>query len=132
MIPGLLRLGYEPEDAADYAIAACWEFIIPRVGADVANIGALSFPKVVDRAFRGYLKECDTFDQFMMRVKKALIDQANAICDSIKDLWFVPSPFMNVMMGCDVSQGPNTTTSAFTAPASPPPPIPGGGPAVRV
>lgn len=105
VIPGLLRLGYEPEDAADYAIAACWEFIIPRVGADVANIGALSFPKVVDEAFRGYLKECDTFDQFMMRVKKALIDQANAICDSIKDLWFVPSPFMNVMMGCDVSQG---------------------------
>lgn len=105
VIPGLLRLGYEPEDAADYAIAACWEFIIPRVGADVANIGALSFPKVVDEAFRGYLKECDTFDQFMMRVKKALIDQANAICDSIKDLWFVPSPFMNVMMGCHVSQG---------------------------
>lgn len=105
VIPGLLRLGYEPEDAADYAIAACWEFIIPKVGADVANIGALSFPKVVDEAFRGYLKECDTFDQFMMRVKKALIDQANAICDSIKDLWFVPSPFMNVMMGCDVSQG---------------------------
>ena len=49
VVDGLVRLGYDLEDARNYAIAACWEFIIPAVGADVANIGALSFPKVIDK-----------------------------------------------------------------------------------
>ncbi len=52
VIPALVKLGYAPEDAADYTVAACWEFIIPGLGMEIANIGALSYPKAVDRAFR--------------------------------------------------------------------------------
>ena len=37
----MTKLGYDLKDARDYAVAACWEFIIPRVGGDVANIAAL-------------------------------------------------------------------------------------------
>ena len=48
VIPALVELGYDRKDAVNYVTAACWEFIIPKVGADVANIGALSFPKVMD------------------------------------------------------------------------------------
>ena len=29
VIPALIAIGYEPEDARDYTVAACWEFIIP-------------------------------------------------------------------------------------------------------
>ena len=29
VIPGLIELGYAPEDAQNYVVAACWEFIIP-------------------------------------------------------------------------------------------------------
>ena len=55
-IPGLLRLGYEEADARNYAMAACWEFIIPGRGMDIPNIGALSFAGVVDQALREGLR----------------------------------------------------------------------------
>jgi len=32
VIPGLIAHGYEPEDARDYTVAACWEFCIPGRG----------------------------------------------------------------------------------------------------
>ncbi len=51
-IPGLMRLGYEERDARDYAVAACWEFIIPGKGMDIPNIGALSFAGSVARTLR--------------------------------------------------------------------------------
>lgn len=105
VIPGLQALGYAPEDAANYAIAACWEFIIPRVGADVANIGALSFPKVIDRALHA-ADACESFADFLALVKKTLAAEVEAICAGVKDLWFVPAPLMDVMMtGEDISAG---------------------------
>lgn len=105
VIDGLLKLGYDLKDARDYAMAACWEFIIPRVGADVANIGALSFPKIIDICLHKYLRECDTFDSFMEKVKEEIQKECDIICDNIKDLWFVPSPFMNVMMDGGIYDG---------------------------
>src|SRR5574340_863817 len=42
VIPALVAHGYELEDARDYTVAACWEFIIPGKGMEVANIGAVS------------------------------------------------------------------------------------------
>ena len=105
VVDGLLKLGYDLEDARNYAIAACWEFIIPSVGADVANIGALSFPKVVDKCLHNDLMSCDTFEEFIGCIKKEINKEADIICNSIKDLWFVPSPFMNVMMDCDIYEG---------------------------
>ena len=98
VIEGLQKLGYELKDARDYAMAACWEFIIPKVGADVANIGALSFPKVIDTCLHKYLTESDTFDAFLEKVKEEIQRECDNICDNIKDLWFVPSPFMNIMI----------------------------------
>ena len=105
VIDGLLRLGYDEKDARDYAVAACWEFIIPKVGADVANIGALSFPKVIDVCLHNDLLRCKSFDEFIDCVKKEIQKEANKICNGIKDLWFVPSPFMNVMMDCNIYEG---------------------------
>ncbi len=99
VIDGLCKLGYELKDARDYAVAACWEFIIPKVGTDVANIGALSFPKVIDKAVHKYLCQSDTFEAFMRGVKTEIEAECDSICNGIKNLWFIPSPFMNVMMG---------------------------------
>ena len=42
VIPGLVAAGYDLEDARDYSVAACWEFIIPGKGMEVVNIGAVS------------------------------------------------------------------------------------------
>ena len=105
VIDGLKKLGYDDEDAVNYAIAACWEFIIPKVGEDVANIGALSFPKVVDTALHKYLLSSDTFSDFLEKVREEVKNEADRICEGIDDLWFVPSPFMNVMMDCNIYEG---------------------------
>ena len=70
VIEGLVKQGYALEDARDYVVAACWEFIIPKVGADVANIGALSFPKVIDVCLHRYLTESETFDDFLEKLKE--------------------------------------------------------------
>ena len=105
VVEGLVKLGYELKDARDYAMAACWEFIIPKVGADVANIGALSFPKVIDVCFHRDLQNCDTFEQFIEAVKGEIQSQCDAICDNIKDLWFVPSPFMNILIDGGIYEG---------------------------
>ncbi len=98
VIPGLVKLGYAPEDAENYVVAACWEFIVPGVGRDVANIGALSFPEVIDRCLHRDLPECETFDAFMGAVEREIRTACDRICGSIEDLWFVPSPFMALLL----------------------------------
>jgi len=105
VIEGLQKLGYEYKDACDYAMAACWEFIIPNVGGDVGNIGALSFPKMIDICLHKYLMECETFEEFLGKVKEEIQKECDAICDNIKDLWFVPSPFMNIMIDGGIYEG---------------------------
>lgn len=105
VIPGLQRLGYSYEDAVEYVVAACWEFIVPKVGADVANIGALSFPKAVDRAFRRELCICRSFEEFLAAVEREIHAQAEELCAGLRDLWFIPSPFMDVLFGRDISKG---------------------------
>ena len=105
VIEGLQKLGYEYKDACDYAMAACWEFIIPNVGGDVGNIGALSFPKMIDICLHKYLMECETFEEFLGKVKEEIQKECDAICDNIKDLWFVPSPFMNIMIDGGIYDG---------------------------
>jgi formate C-acetyltransferase len=99
VIDGLVGLGYEPEDAADYTVAACWEFIIPKVGADVANIGALSFPKIVDICLHRHLESCSTFNELMEKVWEEINNECDKICGGINNLWFVPSPLMQMCMG---------------------------------
>ena len=105
VIPALEALGYEHNDDVNYTVAARWEFIIPNVGGDVANIGAMSYPKAVDRAFHNELIKSETFDEFFDSVKKEIFKESKDICDNIKNLWFVPSPFMNVLMDCDIYNG---------------------------
>ncbi len=105
VIDGLTRLGYSEADARDYVVAACWEFIIPKVGADVANIAALSFPKVIDTCLRRDLRGMKTFDGFVEGVKREIERECDKIAGGIKDLWFVPSPFMNVCMKGGIYNG---------------------------
>lgn len=105
VIDGLVKLGYDLKDARDYAVAACWEFIIPNAGADVANIGALSFPKVIDVCLHRDLENCGNFDEFKTAVKREIQTECDEICSSIKNLWFVPSPFMNCLIDGGVYDG---------------------------
>ena len=102
VIPALEKLGYDHKDAANYAVAACWEFIIPHVGADVANIAALSFPKVVDICLHRDLTSSPDFDAFLAAVKREIVSTCDEICGSTKNLYFVPSPLMNLFIDVGV------------------------------
>lgn len=105
VIPALKKMGYSHADASNYTVAACWEFIVPNVGADIANIGALSYPKAIDVALHNYLEKSETYDEFFGFVKSVIQKQCDDICANIKDVWFIPSPFMNVLMDCDIYEG---------------------------
>lgn len=105
VIPALEMMGYAHNDAVNYTVAACWEFIIPNVGADVANISAMSYPKAVDIALHNSLVTSETYEEFFGDVKCEIQKECDCICAGIENLWFVPSPFMNVLMDCDIYNG---------------------------
>ena len=104
-IPALEKLGYTHEDACSYVMAACWELIIPKYGADVVNIAALSFVKVIDECLHNDLLNCETEVEFLSAVKAEIQKECDTITSGIKNLWFVPSPFMNVCMAMPVDNG---------------------------
>ena len=97
VIKGLERLGYSHEDAIDYVVAACWEFIIPGVGDDIANIGAVNFPALVDRVLRAYLPTGGDLEGLLQAVRDEIQAECDRITSSVKNVWFVPSPFMDLL-----------------------------------
>jgi pyruvate-formate lyase len=111
VIPGLLSKGYDLEDARDYVVAACWEFIIPGFGMDIPNIAALSFAKIINISLKKYLEKCKDFDSFMHYVNLEIQGELNSITAGLKNLYMEPSPFQSLLMnGCienakDISSG---------------------------
>ncbi len=110
VINALKRWGYQEEDALNYVVAACWEFIIPEVAMDIVNIDALSFLKTVLEALPS-LPECATFEEFKEVVKSKLCRQTAEICANTNGIYMEPTPLMSLMMeGCiakgqDISLG---------------------------
>lgn len=111
VIPGLINLGYEKKDAYNYAVAACWEFIISGVAMDVPNIEALSFTKAVENAVFEHLEDAESYDAFREIVRGNIFSQAAELCGSVRNLYIYPAPFLSLMMeGCaekarDISLG---------------------------
>ncbi len=110
VIEALKNWGYEEKDAYDYAVAACWEFIIPGCGMDIPNLNGLSFPACVMEAVNG-LKEADSFEALMGKVKEAIFAQSEKLREGVHDIYMEPAPLMSILMdGCvekgeDVSRG---------------------------
>lgn len=108
VLPGLTRLGYRYEDAVNYGVAACWEFIVPGRGCDVANIAALSFPKLVDEVLHSSFRDDMTRTSLRSAMQSAILRRCDAITDSVRDLWFIPAPFLSLFFDCpdgDISRG---------------------------
>ena len=101
VIPALAAHGYDLEDARDYVVAACWEFIIPGRGMEVVNIGAVSFPAAVDRAVRHGLAEGASFDRILAGVAAEVTKQVDGLADVYSRLLLPPTPYYSVFMrGC--------------------------------
>lgn len=111
VIPGLMAHGYSAEDARNYAVAACWEFLIPGRGMEVVNIGAVSMPAAVDTALRSGLAAGDSFEGMLERVGAEMGRQVARLVDSYANLLLPPAPYYSVLMdGClengrDLSSG---------------------------
>lgn len=69
VIPSLVEKGYDPADACEYVVAACWEFIIPKCALDVPNIDAMSLADCVNECVAD-LETCEKFDDFL-RARRA-------------------------------------------------------------
>lgn len=98
VIDALVKKGYAPEDAANYVVAACWEFIVPNVGFDIGNIAALSFPKVIDTVIHRDFISAKSFDELMAAVNTEIKAYCSEIMAKINNVWFVPSPFMSIAL----------------------------------
>jgi formate C-acetyltransferase len=111
VIPALATHGYEIEDARDYGVAACWEFLIPGKGMEVVNIGAVSMPAAVDKAVRAGLAAHDGFDSICDRVSLSVREQVQNLVGAYSKLLLPPAPYYSVLMdgclerGCDLSRG---------------------------
>ena len=113
VIPGLLKLGYKPEDAYNYVVAACWEFIIPKNGMEIPNIDALSFAEIVSNAVNS-LGDHDSYDSFYAYIEKKIKEECDRITSSHNNLYIAPAPFLSMIMGGtiekakDISEGGNS------------------------
>ena len=111
IIPGLVAAGYDLDDARDYTVAACWEFIIPGKGMEVVNIGAVSMPAAADRAIRAGLQAGKSFDWILQRAGADLAEQVTGLAETSRKLLLPPAPWYSVLMdGClergrDLSHG---------------------------
>lgn len=118
VINGLVNLGYELEDARDYTVAACWEFIIPGRGMEVPNIDAYNYVDSVNRAVDD-LESYKSFDELFSRVKSEMNAQVDRLVKSVEAFSLRPAPFMSLLTdGCvenasDISNGAKYNNYGF-------------------
>ena len=115
VIPALQKWGYALEDARDYSVAACWEFLVPGCGMDINNIDAVSFVGSLDTALRNLvhgrrgaeLSYDDVEREFFAEVRR----RADALVEKYAHVEILPGPFVSVISaGCiakarDISKG---------------------------
>ena len=110
-IPGLMALGYEEADARNYAMAACWEFIIPGRGMEIPNIGALPFANAADGVIRRELARCEDMQALKSALRKDIFARVRDTLAERKNLYVIPSPYLSLFFeGCvekaqDISLG---------------------------
>ena len=101
VVPGLIKLGYEPADAYNYGVAACWEHIIPNCSAEVSNIKTMNFPFVVNRAVHEHLKSCADFDALMSFVEREIDAECADLVRQAQTKTLRTQPLLSVFVdGC--------------------------------
>ena len=115
VIPALQRWGYELEDARDYSVAACWEFLIPGCGMDINNIDAVSFVGALDAALRNMVgrsprdrrggqgagRPTIVYDDVEAEFLEEIRRRADALVEKYRHVEILPGPFVSVIStGC--------------------------------
>ncbi|MBO6121741.1 MAG: pyruvate formate-lyase [Kiritimatiellae bacterium] len=101
VIPALQRWGYELEDARDYSVAACWEFLVPGCGMDINNIDAVSFVGALDAALRVLTQRRRGAELLFDDVKREFFGEvqrrADALVEKYAHVEILPGPFVSVI-----------------------------------
>ena len=101
VIPALERWGYETEDARDYSVAACWEFLVPGCGMDINNIDAVSFVGALDAALRILTQRRRdaeiSFEDVKAEFKAEVQRRADALVEKYRHVEILPGPFVSVI-----------------------------------
>ncbi len=98
VIPALVKWGYELEDARDYSVAACWEFLIPGCGMDINNIDGVSMPRCLDTVMR---TGADSFADLQSKMKAEIVHQCDLLQEKYRHVEVFPGPFVSVIStGC--------------------------------
>ena len=111
VIPALIKFGYAKEDAYDYTVAACWEFIVPGKSFDIPNLSGAIFPLAVEKAVNEHLVDCRDFDAFLEKVKERILEECEATVQRMLAKPREMSPYFSVFVegcidkGLDVSEG---------------------------
>ena len=82
VIPGLLKIGHSKEEAHNYSVAACWEFIMPN-RYDITNYSHLNYLAMVDTAVKEHLTECKSFDELLQYVYENIEKRANKMLEFV-------------------------------------------------
>ena len=101
VIPALQKWGYALEDARDYSVAACWEFLIPGCGMDINNIDAVSMVGCLDAALRNVQATAKAFEDVEAEFKREVQRRADALVKKYAHVEILPGPFVSVISaGC--------------------------------
>ena len=101
VIPALQKWGYALEDARDYSVAACWEFLIPGCGMDINNIDAVSMVGSLDTALRNVAQSAAGFEDVKAEFKAEVKRRADALVRKYAHVEILPGPFVSVIStGC--------------------------------
>jgi len=111
IIPGLIRKGYTKEDAHEYVVAACWEFIIPKCAMDIPNIDAISLIACVSENVES-LKKCDKYEDFFTLVEASIQRRADEITLKHRNLYMFPSPMISLLMDGTIEKAQDISLGA--------------------
>lgn len=101
VIPAMIEMGYDPEDAKDYAVAACWEFIVPGKAMDIPNLFEMVFPKLVNETVEKVLPTCQSFEELLEAARKRVEEECDTIMENYKNHKLRYSPYLSVFVqGC--------------------------------
>ncbi len=105
VIKGLTQIGYDLEDARDYTVAACWEYIIPGLSYEVSNIVGFNLPKVVETTIKNHLLNCQTFEDFEKAYLQELKIETDKTFTEINKYFVEKDAFTSALFPCCINAG---------------------------
>lgn len=112
VVTALMGAGYSNEDASNYGVAACWEYLIPGYSFDRANVGVISFLDPILTAIRvAKNQNLNTFGEFVKIYEHELDILIKENVKRVSSMAFIPAPLLSIMYkdcikcGKDITDG---------------------------